>query len=132
MLSSRLNRRRGAAVVELAICLPVVVLLVFGSLEGANMIFLRQAVVQSAYEAGKAAARSNGSVSRGRQIAVDVLQSRSIAVNEVRFTPADVDNLAAGTPFTVTVSVAGDQKSITSVGPFNGMVIEATATMHKE
>jgi Flp pilus assembly protein TadG len=45
------NRRSGAAVVELAVCMPLIVLLTFASLEGANMLFMRQAAVQAAYEA---------------------------------------------------------------------------------
>lgn len=124
--------RRAAAVVELAICLPVVVLLTFGALEGANMLFLRQAVVQSAYEAGKIAAKSNGGEAKGRQLALDVLSSRDITATEIRFNPTNVDSLAPGTPFTVTVSVAGDQKSITNIGPFGGLSIESSTTMHKE
>ena len=54
-------RRRGAATVELAVCLPVIFLLSMGAMEGASLIFLRQAMVQSAYEAVKEAVRTDGS-----------------------------------------------------------------------
>lgn len=130
----RSNRgsRKGAAVVELAICLPVIVLLVFASLEGANMLFLRQAVVQSTYEAAKAAAKSTGSQARGQALANQILSARNIVPQSVTFNPANVDSLTAGTPFTVTVAVAGDSRSITGVGPFNGLTIQAQATMLKE
>jgi len=43
-------RRRGTSTVELAVCLPVIFLLSMGAMEGASLIFLRQAMVQSAYE----------------------------------------------------------------------------------
>ena len=125
------NRRNGAAVVELAICLPVIVLLVFGALEGANMLFLRQAVIQSAYETAKAAAKSTGSQADGQRLGQQVLRSRNINPNSISFS-SNPDNLASGTPFTVTVSVAGDQKSIVDIGPFNGLTISAQATMVKE
>lgn len=127
----RTNRRNGAAVVELAICLPVIVLLVFGALEGANMLFLRQAVIQSAYETAKAAAKSTGSQADGQRLGQQVLRSRNINPNSIAFS-SNPDNLASGTPFTVTVSVAGDQKSIVDIGPFNGLTISAQATMVKE
>ncbi len=40
------SNRRAVAMVELAVCMPVIVLVVFASLEGANMLFVRQATVQ--------------------------------------------------------------------------------------
>ena len=126
------GNRRGTAVVELAICLPVMALLIFASLEGANMLFLRQAAVQSAYEAAKAAARSNGSLQLGLQRAQQVLAARNIDGSTITFTPANVDGLTAGTPFTVAVTVPGNARSITGIGPFNGMNIQTQATMAKE
>lgn len=124
--------RSGAAVVELAICLPLIVLLVFASLEGANMMFLRQAVVQSTYEAAKAAAKSNGSQQRGRQLAEQILAARNVTPTAIQFSPANVDGLAPGTRFTVRISVPGAARSITGIGPFNGINIEAVAAMQKE
>lgn len=123
--------RRGAAVTELAVCLPVIALLVFGALEGANMLFLRQAAIQCAYETAKAAAKRSGSQAEGQQLGQDVLTSRNIVPTAIQFS-ANADALPAGTPFTVTVSVAGDQKSIVDIGPFNGLNITARATMVKE
>jgi Flp pilus assembly protein TadG len=124
--------RLGAACVELAVTLPVIVLLVFASLEGANMLFLRQAVVQSAYETAKSAAKGNGDQALATTLGRQVLTSRSIVAPTITFAPANVNNLAAGTPFTVTVSVPGDSRSITGIGPFNGLTIQAQATMLKE
>ncbi len=124
--------RRAAAAVELAICTPVITLLVLASLEGANMLFLRQATIQAAYEAGKTAAKAGGSQTQGTQLANEVLDSRRITPTSIVYNPADVDTLAQGTAFSVTVSVPGDQRSITSIGPFQNLNITATATMVKE
>lgn len=128
------DTRRAAAVVELAICLPVIVLLVFASLEGANMLFLRQAVVQSAYEAAKASAKSRGSEARGRTLAQQILTARNVPADQINigFNPANVDTLAPGTQFTVTITVPGAVRSITGVGPFGGRNVTASATMSKE
>ena len=38
------------AVVELAFCLPVIVLVIFGGIQAANLIFLKQAITEAAYE----------------------------------------------------------------------------------
>lgn len=124
--------KRGTAVVELAVCLPVIVLLVFASLEGANMLFLRQAVVQSAYETAKSVAKTNGVQSRAVTLGEQVLSSRGIVSPTITFNPNNVQALAAGTPFTVSVSVPGDSRSITGFGPFNGLTIRAQAAMIKE
>lgn len=125
------HQRRAAAVVELAICLPVVLLLVFASLEGANMLFLRQALVQSTYEAAKAAARPDGNEASARALAEEVLRSRNITLGQITFSE-DLEDVEKGEVFSITISVEGDQKSITNLGPFNGLDIAATATLHKE
>jgi len=44
------KRRRGMAVVEMAFCLPVIVLVIFGGIQAANLIFLKQAISEAAYE----------------------------------------------------------------------------------
>lgn len=124
--------RKATAVIELAICLPVLVLLAFASLEGANMLFLRQATVQASYEAAKAAAKANGSQQLGETRATELLAARRVAASSITFTPNNVDELDKGVPFTVTIRVPGSARSITGIGPFNGSVIEAQATMSKE
>lgn len=96
------------------------------------MLFLRQAAVQSAYEAAKAAARSNGGQALGLQRAQQVLAARNINGSTINFNPGNVDGLDAGTPFTVTVTVPGTARSITGFGPFNGVNIQTQATMAKE
>ena len=126
------NRRTGAACVELALCLPVLVLLLFGSLEGANMLFLRQAVVQAAYETARSAAKRNGSQSHALTLGEQVLAARGAEAGEIVFNPPSVELLAPGTPFTVSVSVPGAVRSITRIGPFHGITIHAQATMLKE
>ncbi|MEZ6136864.1 MAG: pilus assembly protein [Pirellulaceae bacterium] len=128
----RRDPRRGAAVVEFAVCLPVMVLLIFASLEGANMLFVRQATVQAAYEAVKSAARSNGSTATATTIGQDVLAARNITLDSLTFNPPSVNGAAAGTPIVCTVRVQGDSRSIIGFGPFRGLVIEAQATMIKE
>ena len=124
--------RRGTACVELAVCLPVIVLLVFASLEGANMLFLRQAVVQSAYETAKSIAKTNGVQATAETLGRQVLSSRGVVSPTIRFNPANVQSLSPGSRFSVTVSVPGDSRSVTGIGPFNGLTIQAQATMLKE
>ena len=128
----RRTDRRGAATVELAVCIPVIVLIVLGSLEGANMIFLRQALVQSAYQTIKESVKSNGSKDLGIQRGKEALAFRGIVNETIVFVPEDVDSVTRGQPVTVVVSAPGDSNSILPFGPFKGRRIEVTATMLKE
>ncbi len=51
------QQRRGAAATELAVLLPLIFVLVFGSMEACNVIHLRQALTSVAYEGGIAAGK---------------------------------------------------------------------------
>ncbi len=128
----KLATRRAAATVELAVCLPVIVLLAIGSMESASMIFLRQALVQSAYETVKESVKINGSQATALDRGKEVLAFRDITGESITFEPANVDDLDPGTPVTVTISAPGDANSVIPFGPFKGRNISVTATMLKE
>ena len=53
-------RRRGVAASELAVCLPVIVLLVLAMIEACTMIFLKQSLTVAAYEGVRTAIEPNG------------------------------------------------------------------------
>ncbi len=53
-------QRRGAAAVELAICLPLLVLLVMASIEACTMIFLDHSLTIASYEGVRAGINYDG------------------------------------------------------------------------
>ena len=88
------DSRRGAATIEFAVCLPIIVLLVFGSIEASGLIFLRQSLDVAAYEGLRAAVDVRGSAESGRQRATAVLRQRNVRDFDIRFpngNPADAD-----------------------------------------
>lgn len=125
-------QRKAAAAVELAVCLPVIVILALGSMEAASMIFLRQALVQSAYETVKEAARAQGSEALALTRSREVLAFRNIQDETVTIEPAGTEALDRGTEITVTVSAPGDTNSIFPFGPFRNREVSVSATMVKE
>jgi len=125
-------RRRGTSTVELAVCLPVIFLLSMGAMEGASLIFLRQAMVQSAYETVKESVRNNGSQATALIRGEQVLSFRGVTGQSFTFEPSNVDGLEPGTPVTVTVSAPGDANSVFPFGPFKDRQISVQATMLKE
>lgn len=126
------GHRRGAAVVELAVCMPVILLVVMGAIQASSMTFLRQALVQSAYETVRESVKTSGSQAVGLQLGQQVLTSRDIQGFNINFQPANVDDLDRGTPVTVTVTAPSDPNTVFPFGPFDGQVITVNATMLKE
>ena len=130
--SQLVRRRKGTSTVELAVCLPVIVLIVFGTLQASSMYFMRQALVQSAYETVREVVKSDGSQAIAIQRGQQTLEFRNITGETITFAPPQVENLAPGTPVTVTVVADGDINTILPFSVFSGRTISATATMNKE
>jgi hypothetical protein len=126
------NRRKGAAVVELAVCLPVILFIVLGSIEAASMLFLKQALIQSAYEGAKVAIRNEGNNADAISAIEAVAAGRRIDDLQIVLSPADVENAAQGSFIRVTVTAPGDANSLIPFGPFQGQFVTAEAVMVKE
>jgi Flp pilus assembly protein TadG len=124
--------RRAAAAVELAVCLPIIVILVFGALEGANIMFCRQAMVQAAYEACKHASRVDGTSAGAKRLAQDVLTARRVKSANITLSPADVSTTQVGQDVTVRITVNSSSRTFTGLGLFSGRLIDVSATMQKE
>jgi Flp pilus assembly protein TadG len=107
----RTQRRRGAAVVELAVCLPVIILLVFGSIEAASFIFLKQSLSAAAYEAAREAIRftSNNVDSEAR--ATNVLDARNVQDYTISFPNGESGSAARGSEIVVIVTAPTQSNS---------------------
>ncbi len=77
--------RHGAATVELAICLPILALLVFASIEAASFIFLKQSLQVAAYEGIREAIRADSTEDVAVNRATTILTSRTVRDANVRF-----------------------------------------------
>ena len=124
--------RRAAATVEFAVCLPVVFLVVFGSIQAASMMFLRQAALQAAYEGVKVGIRDKGTDDRVRAAAQSVIDGRRLTGVSIDIQPSNVDTLAAGTIVDVSVTIPSDENTLFPFGMFTGRVVGGNAVMVKE
>lgn len=104
--------RRGLAVVELAICLPLILTLTFGAIESANAIYLKQSLATAAYEAARAATASGGNEDDGRQKFDEVLGVRGVKNAAIAFSPPITSSILQGTPITVTVTAPSNSNSV--------------------
>jgi Flp pilus assembly protein TadG len=124
--------RRGAAVAELAICLPLLVLLIFASIEACSMIFLDHGLSIASYEGVRAAINYDGTNADVTARCNEIINQRSIASATVSTNPGNVTNVERGQPITVTVTAPSDANMISPPWFFGGMTLTARTTMVKE
>jgi len=124
--------RRGVATVEMAICLPMLTLLVFGSIAAANAIYMKQVVVTSAYEAAREATKHGGTQARAEARALAVMTGRSIENATVTFSPDPIEDAARGENISITVSASIEESFPVPLPYFDGILLESTTTMVKQ
>lgn len=100
------THRAGTATVELAVCLPVLVILVFGSIEVANFIHLKQDLTVCAYEAAMVACRPGQTSAQAIARCEEVANAKRIQQIQATVTPTVNAETAAGTEITITVRAA--------------------------
>ena len=126
------RNRQGAAVVEFAVCLPLIVLIMLGSIEAANMLFLRQALVQASYEGAKAAIRLDADNFDVEEVATFVAEGRRLEGFTVETIPADITTVAQGDFIRVRTSAPVNSNSFISGTVFRNLALDAEAVMVKE
>ena len=128
----RREAQKGAALVELAVCLPVIILIVFGAIESASMIFLKQTLVQTAYESIKVAAKNGATNAQANAAGQQVLAGRNLDGVQIRFEPSDIESVNRGALLRVFVDAPTGSNSPISFGFFSGRRIRVQAAMLKE
>ncbi|KAA1259057.1 TadE-like protein [Rubripirellula obstinata] len=98
------RRRRGLATVELAVCLPVLVILVFGSIEASSFIFLKQSLNAAAYEGIREAVRVGSGNTNAEDRVNNILNSRGVTDFSVNFPGGDTASFARGEEIVIEVS----------------------------
>jgi Flp pilus assembly protein TadG len=123
------RNRSGVAAVEAAILLPLMFVIVFGAIEVANGIFLRQSLTVAAYEGARSATRSGGTAVQARQRVREVLQARGVTGETVNITPDVTATTPRGTMVTVTVSTPGAAQAMNPLRLLEGRIIQQTVVM---
>jgi hypothetical protein len=121
--------RRGVAAAELAVCLPIVVLMVIATIESCSALFLKQSLTASAYEGVRAAIKKGATVASVQTACNQILADRRIQSSQVTLTPASVATLKPGDFIDVTVSAPCSPNSPVPTTFFRGRTLSAKASM---
>lgn len=127
----RVLGRHGSSVVELAVCLPAIVVLVLGAIEACTAIFVKQSLHIAAYEAVRTAIDHRAFDAAAEEHAQRILDQRHVRGSEIELIPANVDNVERGDEITVRITAPIRENVMTHLGIFRGN-LTAEATMVKE
>ncbi len=122
--------RRGAALVEFALVVPIVFILFFAAVEFSRVAMVRHTVDNAVYEAARAAIIPGGSVADALAEARRVLGSVGIASPSISVTPARIDRLTPDV--TVRITVPMNANSYVPPQFFAGSLITREVTLRRE
>lgn len=121
--------RRAVAATEFAVALPLLMLLLLGSIETANVIHLQQAIKLTAYEAAMSAtsskATASGALARGNA----VLQAFQVEGATIDIQPPVSPDVKGGTSVRVTVTAPCDANALCPPWFFGGRTLTAEVQM---
>jgi len=129
--SPKHSLRRGVAVSELAVCLPILFLITFAAIETCSAIYLKQSMTLAAYEGARVAlipaASDNNVVAQSDQILTD----RNVQGGNVSVSP-NVRGASPGTFIRVEVSAPCTGNLALPSFFYRGHTMSATVEMMKE
>ena len=140
MVRSPQNKRRGTEVVELALVLPVMLMLTAGTLEICEAMMLRQKLEVAAFEGAREAVRADATVSSVQEAARDYLDARGIDygsdIASVVTVAPDPQTASTFDPVVVTVNVDANANLSTGLAFYRlfgaGDQLSSEVTMLKE
>ncbi len=112
-IPSQRASRAGAALAELAVSLPFLLAMAFGTIEATNAVFVQRSLVAAAYEGGNVASAIGGTSTVAIQRAGVVSSLFGVKSVTVTVSPAVTTNTPTGTQITVTCSTTLSNNTVT-------------------
>ncbi len=137
-MRNRFNRvqiarnRRGAAVVEMAVVAPLLLIIAMGSLEATNAIHLKQSLEVCAYEGARVALLPGTKPENVKAACESMLVDRGVKDASVSISPTDFPNRPYGTEITVKVTAPLSKNMVMSMVVLRNKTIVSDVTMMKE
>ena len=114
------GRRRGATAVELALVLPVMLLVTFGAIKYGWLFLRAQQITNAARYGARVAIRADATITEVKTTVTNLLAGANIAVNaeEITVTPDDFSTLKVGDAITVEIAIPKARVDIMDVPLF--------------
>jgi len=126
------HRRRGAALVEFAVTLPLLVLILFATIEACSMVYLQQSLKIAAYEGVRVALVPGSQTSNVQRAVNQTLSERRINGASVSITPTDYAEASPGQYVRVTATAPAQGNSLVGAWFFGGRMLSGSVEMMKE
>ena len=126
------HKRRGIAAMEFAVCLPIVLVLVIGTIEACSMIYLKQSLSIAAYEGARASIKPSATTADVEAACNQILTSRNVKGATIKINPSDFETQPVQTWIKIRVRTKGSKNSVISGWFYDNLVIDGEATMMKE
>jgi Flp pilus assembly protein TadG len=107
-----MSKRKGIATLELALCLPLLLILFLGTVDCCSMIYLKQSMSLAVYEGSRVAQQEGATAEEVASACEDLLSSRGVQRVSVSTQPADLSAAQPGELVEVNVSVSGADVSL--------------------
>lgn len=121
--------RNGTAATELAVALPVLVILAFGTIEICGMLFMGQSLKIASYEGARVGVVPKAEATNVVFQCESILDSRGITGYDVQLTPGDPGSLDEGQDFRVTITADYGPNSWVGGWVFDSRTIERSTTL---
>ena len=131
----RSGSRSGAAAVELALCLPILLTTALGMIDTCNVVFVQARMQSAAFEAARLATRPTtaqavaATASDVTTDATTLLTQLGVVGGTVTLSPASLASVTPGTTVTVTISAPFSSNSVTCMVLSSALKLTAQATM---
>ena len=129
---NRAEQRRGGALIEFTLCLPVFLVIAFGTIETCRMLYLRQSLKIAAYESARIGIVPGADAAVVEAQCDLMLKGRKISGYEFSCEPGDPGTLEYGDIFTATVSLNAESYAIMGAWLYRGKVVTQSVSIMAE
>ena len=126
------SKRRAIAAIEFVVCIPILLVLMIGTIEACSMIYLKQSLSIAAYEGIRTAIQPGATQTDVTSACNQILTSRNVKGTTIQITPSDFVDQPVQTWVTVRVTTTGGDNSVISGWFYDSLVLNGQATMMKE